>query len=419
MLKLAQLVVMACALAAIDSRAASVAQPIPSLNAIKGPDLPIPATQAARPVWTLDIKRDAKGKLIWQYAAVNPVGQRLAVFGHVDKSLTGGQAFAMSWSPDGRRYAFTSVTKVDGPQVNIKTIDGGQKVVRLGGSRAAVPWQVAWSPDGRRLAFLTYAQVKGKSTERSLIVMDADWTIMKGPGVVEYRVPAATLAGFPPLMAPPDKLRWSPDGQRILISWGNVAVMDVRDGALTVIHPDCAAATWMPRGDGVLYLAVRTAGIREWTGVFLQRLDGAAPVQIADAARLSQLGLLRPGPNSGMLDLSPDGTSLALAGGDGYLGNAVHIFSMAADGSVRLENPRRTFRNVGAVISLDWAPEGRDLAVAFINQLSESGTPKTIDLITAIYSEAGSPRMLGRVHLPAGNEYLDFLGQTRILSWSR
>jgi hypothetical protein len=51
--------------------------------------------------------------------------------------------------------------------------------------------------------------------------------------------------------------------------------------------------------------------------------------------------------------------------------------------------------------------------------LSEAGTPKTIEFITAIYSEAGSARMIGRVHLPAGNAYLDFLGQTRILSWSR
>jgi hypothetical protein len=82
----AWLLVAACALAVTDSFAASVVSPVAATNAIQGPDLANSGAPARRPIWTLDVTRNAKGQLAWQYAAVDPSGKRLATFGRVDKA---------------------------------------------------------------------------------------------------------------------------------------------------------------------------------------------------------------------------------------------------------------------------------------------------------------------------------------------
>jgi hypothetical protein len=420
MLHLERLAFPVLLMATAAAQGASVVVSVPALNAIKGPELVLPAARAERPLWTIEINRNDKGQLKWHYAAVDAAGKQLAKFGEIDKALTKGQAYAVSWSPDGKSYAFTSVTTTDGHMVNVKTLDGGQRVVRLGGSRSGVHWQITWSPDSRQLALLTYTRQQGQPTTYSLVVMDADWSVLRGPTVAEFSVPSATLAGFPPIMAPPDKLRWSPDGRRILVSWGNVVVIDAGNGAVTPIYAERAAATWTPRGDGVLYLAVSESGQRQWTGLFLQRFDGKPALQLSDAGRLSEFGLKRPGLNSGVLDLSPDGTSLAVAGGDGLSRYVLHVFPVDADGTVRLENPRPAFNFGGSIVTADWAPAGSDMAIAAILFPNPTAPPSTPVLFsTGIVSAAGTMKVSRRTQLPASPEYLDFLGQTKLLSWSR
>ena len=78
-----------------------------------------------------------------------------------------------SWSPDGRRIAFTSsgvMETAGGPWgIYVMDTDGGN---RQGLSNDAGPgdWEPSWSPDGQQIAFVSHGDGYGDG----IFVMDAD-----------------------------------------------------------------------------------------------------------------------------------------------------------------------------------------------------------------------------------------------------
>jgi len=149
-----------------------------------------------------------------------------------------------TWSPDGRRIAYTrsEASSVAPPaSVNVVGADGSGRRDLTPGSMSVQP---DWSPDGRRIAFMSVVDVEtGK-----ISVMNAD-----GSG-------ARQLADTPTSDSEP---RWSPDGRRIAVSAyggaGNddVAVIDARTGRFRRLTRAPAyehSPAWSPDGRRIAYV---------------------------------------------------------------------------------------------------------------------------------------------------------------------
>jgi dipeptidyl aminopeptidase/acylaminoacyl peptidase len=108
------------------------------------------------------------------------------------------QDFGPIWSPDGKRLAFTS-DRTGGSEVFSMNTDGSGVSQLTHGS--SVNLATNWSPDGRQIAFTAYAD--GGPSE--LFVMNAD-----GTGVVQLTRNAFSDEG--------DHAGWSPDGKQLVFS---------------------------------------------------------------------------------------------------------------------------------------------------------------------------------------------------------
>ena len=81
---------------------------------------------------------------------------------------TGHAAMGGSWSPDGRRIAFTAI---DGNDTDVWTCNPDGSGARRLTTSSAIDLSPSWSPDGRRLAF-----VSDRAGTPQLYVMNADGT---------------------------------------------------------------------------------------------------------------------------------------------------------------------------------------------------------------------------------------------------
>jgi TolB protein len=145
-----------------------------------------------------------------------------------------------TWSPDGRRIAFTSIR--DGKRsVHVMQADGtGSRRLTPAADDAHDP---LWSPDGRRIVF---ASGRGELRTNVVHVVNAD-----GSG-------GKPLTDGPPSETP---LAWSPDGRRVLFTAGDVLeVMDADGGGRTRLTDGgsrVVEAAFAPDGKRVFYRTVR------------------------------------------------------------------------------------------------------------------------------------------------------------------
>jgi TolB protein len=134
----------------------------------------------------------ADGSKLTQIYVIRPNGQGLRQLSHRRYD-----AYSATWSPDGRRIAFTSQVYGEGPHVFVKHLGGGARRVTRG---PHAYWFPTWSPDGRRIAAVRLRSINTEGFNEALVVMRADGT--------RERVLLESDLGF-------RYPAWSPDGQSI------------------------------------------------------------------------------------------------------------------------------------------------------------------------------------------------------------
>ena len=191
-------------------------------------------SDAAVPVWHECKLEDGNGPdCPLAVYVVNPNGSSLRritknVVHHVD---------SFSWSPDGRRLAFTAYDRYpDGPfHVYVVNVDGrGTRRLTRGGASEVSP---AWSPDGRWISLV--------SRSCGLCLVEVD-------GRAQRRVRRAGASPF-----------WSPDGRWIgYWRWAASSLPEIRivqpdgrgDRRLALLANWTGAVAWSPDGERVAFI---------------------------------------------------------------------------------------------------------------------------------------------------------------------
>jgi TolB protein len=216
--------------------------------------------------------------------------------------LTSGPFDAMpSYSPDGRRIAFTRVVQsVVAPTAALFTIDGrGKHLAQL--LSDGLDLSAAWSPDGRTIAFSRLATAETPVQQATLYLADADGSNVRQLG-------ATPVHGVSPA--------WSPDGKRLAF----VSFDDAND-------PPCPASSCPSSGE--LYVVG------------------------ADGTGLTRL--TRSKADDEHPSWSPDGTRLAFASGFDWRtqGHAPWLMTIRSSGG----RATRVGRFSG-VLDPSWSPAG-------------------------------------------------------------
>jgi Tol biopolymer transport system component len=245
-----------------------------------------------------------------------------------------------SWSPDGRRLAFSSQRSGNG---DIYVMEGdGSAVVRLT-TTDGIDHVPRWSPDGSRILFRREATV---GSEPALFVMNAD-------GSGEFDVSPG--AGWE------DQGEWSPDGRRIaFVSTRNsiysaqLHLIDADGSNIMLLGEELeqvgspAEPDWSPDGGQIAFWLRGDNGWNPRTGIYQISADGTNLVQLkGDGFRYPRW--------------SPDGTQLLIStvgarSGDIYEGlvSFLRVRDVVSGGERTLQPESEGYQVFGT-----WAPDGK------------------------------------------------------------
>lgn len=267
------------------------------------------------------------------------------------------ERYLSTWSPDGRRLAYTVVSSRGG-EIYILDPDTGEerhltrtRPLEFGGTDIDTP-ELSWSPDGRQLAYTEWRVIGGEYDPRYL---SSVWIVDVASGI-KTRVAGGVF------------LEWSPDATRLLVrlsdgpplpypheTRGPIVIHDLRTGAQTLVGQG-AAATWSSdcryvlltggtRHPGLVVLsgaaarprlvldgfdgrwspvgadlAVATNDGKVWrvsvdTGDALRLGSGASPAWSDDGSRVAYAGTSK---GQGLVIVAPDGSGRRVIASDKY-----------------------------------------------------------------------------------------------------
>ncbi len=228
-----------------------------------------------------------------------------------EDTVSGSGNQAPVWSPNGQKIGFVSNQK-QGLQPYIIDADGTDPVELP--DDAGMTFDLTWSPDGRQVAFSSLTRPK---TDRHLYVMDADGTdktnLTQGSGLTSAYA-----------------IMWSPKGEQILFSSGEMGEAGIyvinADGTnLTRLTDEAMSAwygVWSPDGQQIAFAVGPDV---DEARLYVMNADGSNVTQLTDTpALISWIEWLPPaaGPrllvdNSGNetpeLEETPPSTAVPLA----------------------------------------------------------------------------------------------------------
>ena len=321
---------------------------------------------------------------------------------------TNESAFAISWSPDGTKIAYTSepnslrVMNADGTgKIQLVTFGGGSEEAFIFG------YGIDWSPDSKNIAYMDY--IKHNNT-----------TIWKMDVETSHKMKLASNAAFPV---------WSPDGTKI--AYAGYESDDPFDSDLWVMNTDGSEKrklaafgyipiiSWSPDGTKIAYTGGYTARHVDSPEIWVTNADGSGERKLAS--------------NAAFPVWSPDGTKIAYLSdelGDPHEYNNF-IWVMDADGTekTKLTTKSKSIYFLALSLSPDstkiaysledgslwmvgidepgetlitsmygfysWSPDGKRIAYS-----SEQDDKKSIDLWVMTANETEKTKLASRSFFP-------------------
>ncbi len=234
------------------------------------------------------------------------------------ESAAGG-ASALTWSPDGRKLAFTTSLNPADPARGIWVMkaDGGSDPVRIVKGRIG---PLSWSADGRRIAYAWYNDI---------------WAV-NADGSNRQRLtnmPSSTKTW----------VDWSPSGSRIAFSTFDIPpgvyAMDTSGRNVHRLARQATLPDWSPDGRRIAFTSLNDPDSTE--------------ISVMAASGRSQVRLTHTKQRESNPTWSPDGRKIAFLRADTVSTGAHEIYAMNADGT---GVTRLTHTFIGEVTSLAWQP---------------------------------------------------------------
>jgi dipeptidyl aminopeptidase/acylaminoacyl peptidase len=254
------------------------------------------------------------------------------------------------------------------------------------------------------LSYVAYDKASGTYSvvERSVPANKVIW---------EHAVPDGVFSPFP--MTGLDKVRWSPDGSKLLVSNERAVAFDPRRDAVTELSTVPVIAEWGPDSDTVYSFVATdpTSPDNPSLGAFVEHHLASGTTQpLATSDDVEAAGFIRGTFLRGLLELSPDGARLALMAGAKEGGEVVRTYDVSR-GAPALASPLTSTQTRESIVALQWSPDGKRLVTM------SGSTGLQVELLVPA---SGQWTTLATVFAKFPKDFeLDILGWYKQLTWTR
>jgi dipeptidyl aminopeptidase/acylaminoacyl peptidase len=315
-------------------------------------------------------------------------------------------------SPDGSWFAYVKQEKNIGTRgsaaLELMNLEGTVKTL-FTTEKGVTLAEPIWSPDGQKIAVIMIYE--GRNSPFSVAVINVSERQLAS----SYKFLSAIRANSRP------KFKWSPDGQKLLLAWNTVNVINALNGAIETVVDYPVLAEWAPDSNGIYYLVNSTPGsvVVEPGDLYFKPLGSIQALKLVDREQIRKLGLKSPLVQGyDPLMFSPGGTRLAIWGSSIIEEESVakggtcvvHIYELEKK-IATFDQPPRTFQSKDLCIALDWGADENSIAAVV-------ATGDSID-IKLLELESGLWRKLATLPMGGDGVATYYLYGFKVMGWTR